>query len=78
MNNIIYILNKPKAKQRIEISVDSSMDKDGWFLKINFIEKSSSAIASTHCVIEKDIHNWIRGFVTEGWIVESEQINKII
>jgi hypothetical protein len=54
------------------------MDKDGWFLKINFIEKSSSAIASTHCVIEKDIHNWIRGFVTEGWIVESEQINKII
>lgn len=72
------ILNKPKAKQRIEISVDYTMDRDGWFLKVNFIEKKTEKVTSSHCVIEKDIDNWIRGFISEGWIIESEQINKII
>ena len=72
------ILNKPKAKQRIEISVDYTMDRDGWFLKVSYIEKKTENVISTHCVILKDIDNWIRGFQSDGWVIESNETNKII
>ena len=72
------ILNKPKAKQRIEILVDYTMDRDGWFLKVNFIEKKTEKVTSSQCVILKDIDNWIRGFQRDGWVIESNETNKII
>ena len=73
--NMDITLTKPKAKQRIEISPDYKMDPNGWFHQIKFVEKKTGKIRSTHCVIEKDLDNWIRGFVSEGWIVELQSIN---
>lgn len=67
-------LNKPKAKQKIEISPDYKMDPDGWFHDIKFIEKKTGKLSSTHCVIEKDLDRWIQGFISEGWIVEFDHI----
>ena len=37
MDKPIHIFNKPKSRQKIEISVDREMDPDGWFLRINFL-----------------------------------------
>ena len=70
--NTPIILNKLKGKQRIEITVDYSMDPDGWFQKISFIEKKTEKVISTHCVIKKDLDRWILGFQIEGWIIESK------
>jgi hypothetical protein len=67
-------LNKPRSVQQIEISPDYKMASDGWFHEIKFVEKKTGKIKSTHCVIENDLENWIRGFVSEGWIVEFQHI----
>ena len=72
MDKPIHIFNKPKSRQKIEISVDREMDPDGWFLRINYIEIKTSKVTSTHCVILKDIENWIRSIKKDGWIDESE------
>jgi hypothetical protein len=67
----IYVFNKPRARQRIEIFVDLSMDKDGWFYDVRYIEKKSGKLAHSHCVIKKDIENWIQSFKNEGWNLET-------
>lgn len=65
----MIILNKPRAKQRIEIEEDLSMDPDGWFFKISFIENKTNKLVSDHCVIQKDLDRWIAGFESEGWSI---------
>jgi hypothetical protein len=60
--------NKPKAKHKVEITPDYSMDKDGLFYKISYIEKKTEKVAHQHCVIKSDLDNWIRCLEKEGWI----------
>lgn len=73
MSGLIFVLSKPRSKQKIEVESDYSMDPDGWFKKISFIEKKTGKVSSTHCVIEKDLDRWIQGFVSEGWVIEFQQ-----
>ncbi len=68
----ITILKKSRAKSRIEISVDLSMDPDGWFYNISYIENKTNKVMHAHCVIEKDLDRWISGLCSEGWI---KQVN---
>lgn len=73
MENPIYTYNRPKARYRIEIYVDTKMDPDGWFMDIQYIEKKTGKIAHAHCVIKKDLDSWIRSLESEGWILENKQ-----
>lgn len=68
---IKYTLKKSRAKQRIEISPDYSMDPDGWFYRIAYIENKTGKLAHEHCVIEKDIPTWLDGLIRDGWQIES-------
>lgn len=68
----LYILQKSKAKQRIEISLDLSMDPDGWFIKIDYIEKKTNKLKSTHCIIEKDLPHKLDILQRDGWIMENK------
>lgn len=70
-NKLTHLFNKPKARHRIEIWIDYEMDPDGWFIEIKYIEKKTDKLAHKHCVILKDLPNWIRSLTNEGWI-ESE------
>lgn len=63
----ILIYKKSRSKQRIEVYKDFSMSPDGWFLDIQYIEDKTNKIAHRHCVIEKDLEGWKRGFISEGW-----------
>ncbi len=72
MENPIYVLNKPRARQRIEIHVDYKMDEDGWFLDVQYIEKKTSKLAHKHCIIRKDLDNWLSSLKNEGWILENQ------
>jgi hypothetical protein len=67
----IHVLNKPKSKQRVEILVDYDMDPDGWFLEVKYIEKKSGNVAHKHCIILKDLDNWLSMLSKEGWLNES-------
>ena len=72
MDKPIYIFNKPRSRQKIEISVDREMDPDGWFLRINYIEIKTNKVISSHCIILKDLENWLRTIKKDGWLDESE------
>ena len=72
MDKPIYIFNKPSSRQKIEISVDREMDPDGWFLRINYIEIKTNKVISSHCIILKDLENWLRTIKKDGWLDESE------
>ena len=69
MQEPIRIYKKQKSKLRIEVYRDYSMSPDGWFLDIRFIENKSNKISHRHCVIEKDLEGWERGFVIDGWLL---------
>ena len=66
------ILRKPRSAQRVEISPDLSMDPDGWFLNVNYIENKTNKLKSTTCIIEKDLPQWIGSLERNGWIIETE------
>lgn len=72
MENPIYVLTKPKARQTIEVFVDKSMDLDGWFFEIRYVEKKTNKKAHAHCVIKKDLESWLRSLQSEGWIMETK------
>lgn len=72
MENPVYVLTKPKARQTIEVFVDKSMDDDGWFFEIRYIEKKTNKTAHAHCVIKKDLESWLRSLQSEGWIMETK------
>ena len=72
MDSPIHILNKPKARQRIEICVDYQMDPDGWFLDVQYIEKKTGKLAHKHCIIQKDLNTWLSSLKNEGWILETK------
>lgn len=72
MENPIYVFNKPKARQKIEIFIDKSMDSEGWFYEIQYIEKKTNKKSHSHCVIKKDIESWIRSLQNDGWIIEQK------
>ena len=72
MQNPIYVLNKPKSRQKIEIYVDEKMDQDGWFFEIRYVEKKTNKTAHAHCVIKKDLESWVRSLQNEGWIIETK------
>jgi hypothetical protein len=62
------IFKKSRAKSRIEITVDSKMDPDGWFYTIAYIDNKSGKITHEHCVIKKDLDGWISGLECDGWV----------
>lgn len=70
MNKPIIILKKPKAKQRVEIVENLDMSDDGWFLSVNFIENKTEKIIDKHCIIKKDLDNWLNYLGTLGWSIE--------
>ena len=72
MENPVYVLTKPKARQTIEVFVDKSMDVDGWFFEIRYVEKKTNKTAHAHCVIKKDLEFWLRSLQSEGWIMETK------
>jgi hypothetical protein len=72
MENPVYVLTKPKARQIIEVSIDVTMDPDGWFYEIKYIEKKTNKTSRTHCVIKKDLESWLRSLQSEGWIIETK------
>lgn len=72
MENPVYVLTKPKARQSIEVFVDKSMDADGWFFEIRYVEKKTNKTAHAHCVIKKDLEFWLRSLQSEGWIMETK------
>jgi hypothetical protein len=72
MENPVYVLTKPKSRQTIEVFIDKSMDPDGWFYEIKYIEKKTNKTAHAHCVIKKDLESWLRSLQSEGWIMETK------
>jgi len=72
MDKPIHTFNKPRSRQKIEISVDREMDPDGWFLRVNYIEIKTNKVTSTNCIILKDLETWIRSIKKDGWLDESE------
>jgi hypothetical protein len=72
MENPKYILNKPRARQRIEFHIDYSMDPDGWFYDVQYIENKTNKIAHSHCITQKDVANWIDSLKRQGWILINE------
>ena len=72
MENPVYVLTKPKARQTIEVFVDKSMDSDGWFFEIRYIEKKTNKTAHAHCVIKKDLESGLRSLQSEGWIMQTK------
>lgn len=68
----LHSFDKPKSKQYIEIVADLAMDPDGWFLKVKYIEKKTNKIASSHCIILKDLDQWKNKLMREGWIIQSK------
>lgn len=72
MDKLIHTYKKPRSRQRIEIHEDLSMDPDGWFLDFRYIENKTNKIAHSHCVIRKDLENWIQGIQSQGWILVNE------
>ena len=69
MNEPILIYKKEKSKQRIEVYKDFSMSPDGWFLDVQYIENKTNKISHRHCIIEKDLEGWKRGFILDGWLL---------
>lgn len=63
------ILKKEKSPHNITITPDMSMDKDGWFIRFNYMKKEE--IISTHLIILKDVPAWVNSHRGGGWEVES-------
>lgn len=66
-NKPILILKKPRAKQQIEIVENLEMSSDGWFLDVRFVEIKTEKIVDQHCIIRKDLDNWISYLKTLDW-----------
>lgn len=56
---ILYILEKPRAKQYIKVIVDPN-DEDEWFILFQWIDKKTESVKNQSIVIRKDIPSWIR------------------
>ncbi len=56
---VLYILEKPRAKQYIKVIVDPD-DEDEWFILFQWIEKKTGEIKNQSIVIRKDIPTLIR------------------
>lgn len=72
-NKPIIILKKPRAKQRVEIVENLEMSSGGWFLDVRFVEIKTEKIIDSHCIIKKDLDNWISYLNTLDWIVENNK-----
>jgi hypothetical protein len=70
-NKILYILEKPRAKQYIRVMVDPE-DPDEWFILFQWIDKKTESIKHQSTIIRKDIPDWIR-YQTEslGWKIKT-------
>ena len=70
-DKILYILEKPRAKQYIRVMVDPE-DPDEWFILFQWIDKKTESIKHQSIVIRKDIPDWIR-YQTEslGWKIKT-------
>lgn len=62
---IEFILEKSRSRQRIEVITD---DNDDWFIDIRWVEKKTSKIVRSHCIIRKNLEMWMKSLENEGWI----------
>jgi hypothetical protein len=67
-----YLLDKSRSRQRIEIICDA---KDDWFLNVNWVEKKTSKITHTSCIIRKDLEGWVKYLQSTmggNWIIKEK------
>ena len=64
---ILHHLSKPKSRQDIVFEEDLAMDPDGWFIRVKHINKKDGSIASSSCIILKDIPQWLNTYIRDGY-----------
>jgi hypothetical protein len=70
-DNVLYILEKSRAKQYIKVIIDPK--GDDWFIYFQWIEKKTDKIKSECIVIRKDIPDWISHLTGSlGWKIKEK------
>jgi hypothetical protein len=72
-DKILYILEKPRAKQFIRVIVDPE-DEDEWFILFQWIEKKTNVIKHQSMIIRKDIPQWIEYQKSLGWEIKTKNL----
>ena len=60
----MIILEKPKGRQRVEITHDI---EDDWFVYIDFIEKTSNKRVERNMIVRKELDVWLKYLENNGW-----------
>ena len=66
-------LEKPRARRRVEIETSET---DDWFLFVKRIEKSTGEVKSSSMIIRKDLDNWLKYFLGNGWKYTEEIVRE--
>jgi len=63
----LFKLKKKYAKTQIVFIENLDMDKDGWFIDINSVDKNGK-IKNCITIIRSDIESRLNGYVRDGWV----------
>lgn len=69
------LLKKPKARTSILFKPDK---EDDWFVNVIHFENKSGKETSRSLIIQKDVDQWLGGFLSRGWVISDDKPGSIV